>query len=217
MAVSPHETGFYSFSRFKCVVAVASKPVHNNHRLNMGGFSSVFVRIPDGQDPWGAATNIARLLHDSSPGNRNSLWVQYTDGFSWLHVEGWENFQTLPPALSTAGHEVIYLICHEGSGSCGYLHFLDGICLREISVSDRILYSNSGVEEVWEPSARDHEAKKFAAEGDGFEWPHCLRAEIILRAFSLPSPWSGGDLEILDICISVANPEENDMSHSLAE
>lgn len=188
----------------------------------MSGIASAFVRIPDNEDAWGFAKRIARLLHDSPHiSTKGLLWVQHADGFSWLHIEGWENFPNSSdgelPTFRASNLETIYLVCHEGSGSHGYLHFSNDLCLRDISIGDGTLYCNFGQPEDWEFSVSTNNSHELAGDGSDTPWPKRFDANMILKAFNLPSPWSGGDLEILDINICVANPEENDMSCAITE
>lgn len=188
----------------------------------MGGFNSTFVRIPDGSDAWDFATYVARLLHAAPEvPSKEGVHVQYVEGFSWLHVEELIYFPKKPegcefPVFQKAGLESIWLLCHGGSGSHCYLHYLGGECLRCIAVGDGHVDFDFGTEEAWERQARDDKAARYAQSGDAsdFSWPKAFDTEMVLGAFDLPFP---DDLEVLDICICVSNPDENDMARALPE
>lgn len=186
----------------------------------MGGFFATFVRIPDGEDAGAFATGIARLLHDSPAiTNKNTVYVQFVEGFSWLHIEELEFpskfLEGDHPAFASAGLETVWIACHSGSSSYNYFHYQSNHCLRSIMIDD-VIHSNFGTEEEWEQAERDALAAQLARWGDEpMAWPRGFNTDMILKALALPSPWSGGDLETLDICICVSNPDENDMSFAL--
>ncbi len=190
----------------------------------MGGFNSTFVRIPDGSDAWEFAVHIARLLHDSPyVPCKGAVDVQHAESFPWLHIEGLEipgdTNKADHPAFRSASLETIWLLCHSGSGSHAYIHCINGKCCRIISVSDGKVYEDSGIQESWEQQARAEKLDQYTRWGDAnsFSWPKAFDTDMVLEAFILPSPWSGGDLEDLDICICVSNPDENDMTRALPE
>lgn len=187
----------------------------------MGGLNSTFVRIPEGSDVWDFATRIARLLYASPEVPfKNCVDVQHAEGFSWLHIEGLEipgdSNKADHPAFRSACLETIWILCHTGSGSHAYIHCINGKCCRLISVSDGRVYEDSGTHESWEQQAKEEKAARYARSGDAgdFSWPKAFDTEMVLKAFNLPFP---GDLEVLDVCICVSNPDENDMTRAIPE
>lgn len=175
-------------------------------------------------DAWSFARRVAWLLHDSPDIScKRSVEVQYVEGFEWLHIEGLE----IPPNINEVDHpafksetlETIWILCHTGSGSHAYCHFINGKLCRSINVSDGTVHDNSGFEESWEKPARDEKFARYSRWGDAadFSWPKAFEVDMVLKGLHLPSPWSGEDLEILDICIVVNNPDENDMSRALTD
>lgn len=190
----------------------------------MAGFFSAFIRIPSGIDAWSFATHIAKLMyHSADISHKDWVEVQYAEGFEWLHVEGLE----IPADINKVDHpafrsetlETIWILCHTGSGSHAYCHFINGKLCRSINVSDGTVYDNSGCEESWEKAARDKKFSVYSKRGDAaeFSWPKAFEVDMVLKGLNIPSPWAGGDLEILDICICVSNPDENDRSRALPD
>lgn len=155
------------------------------HLINMGGFSSVFLRVPEGVSPQDFATEAVARLRQSPGVPKLCIRVQFASGYGWLHLDGFGGEAS--HLKSWFGGEAISLGVQNTASASYYQHLAAGRELRRIVVCEGEIYADIGSPENWERAAGEAWASEYG--GSSAEWLHAFDVDMVLKAFHLPSPW----------------------------